>query len=271
MTLKARNNFTLALASVFLAVCAAALAYYLYRLNFIKNGATPFYRELSLKNLTFFSDNVLTLFFAALCMVLYIPTAAFYLYARFEKTPSNEVAYFVLFLLGCVPEIFKLLVPIEAAPNASPSLLLAAGRALFWGRSLSFVSLFAASLLASTSMNLNAERNIFVILLFSFTIAGAVPVNTTKITNTFNVQLGWPIFLYSLCALAAVLTVISYAIKARENENLDCMRLGVDVVLIEAGFLLLNTSGILAAAIAGAPLLVAGTVRYFANLHKLYS
>lgn len=270
MTLKARNNFTLVFSTIFLALCASALAFYLYKLHLIRSGESLFSYELSFKGLSPFSNNAVTLFFAAFCMTLYIPAASFYLYGRFEKTPSNEVAYFVLFLMGCVPELFKLFIPLETSPNAYPALLVFAGRALFWGRTLSFLSLFAASLLASSNMNLRAEQNIFVMLMFSLALASAVPVSTTKISAAFNIPTGWPVFLNLLYALAAVLTAISYAIKGRENEEPLCYKLAFDVLSVEAGLLLLNASGILAASAIGAALLFTGTFRYFDNLHKLY-
>ena len=271
MTLKARNSFTLILSTFFLAVSTAALLFYLYKLNIIHKGQAMPNFTLSIKDFAPFSNSFFTLCLETLCIMFYIPAAAFFIYARFEKTPSNEVAYFVVFLLGCVPELFRLCVPLEIMQGSYPSLLVIAGRALFWGRTLSFVSLFAASLLAAPNKSMNAEQNIFLLLVFSLTLASFAPVNTAKISASFNVQTGWTQFFYLLFGAAAALTMISYAMNAWSNENPIFIKMGVDVLCIEAGLLAINSSAIFAAALLGVFLLYAGTIRYFYNLHKIYA
>ena len=150
---------TLIFSTIFLAICSASLLYYLYKLNFSY--------EFSKDGFSFWSNNVWVLFFETLAMIVYIPTAAFYAYARFEKTPSNEIAYFILFLLGCVPELLRPCIPLEIAGATFSNLLVIIGKALFWGRTLSFTSLFVASLILDSEKNLNAERH-FVVMLRDF-------------------------------------------------------------------------------------------------------
>ena len=271
MTLKTRNNFTLILSTLFLAISAAALVYFLYRLNLIRKSGAVFSHDISLKSFSPFSPRFLTICMEVLCVLIYIPAASFFIYARFEKTPSNEVAYFALFLLGCVPELFRLCVPLETVSRAFPDLLVFAGRALFWGRTLSFISLFASSLLAAPNKNMNAEQNLFILLVFSLAIASAAPINTTKISPSFNIQIGWSIFLYLLFVVAAVLTMVSYIVNARANENPICIKMGIDILCVEAGLWLLNSTAILIVALAGAVLLFTGTFRYFSHLHAVYA
>ena len=271
MTLKTRNVFTLVFSAFFLALSAAAVLYFAFKLNFASPESAVFGKSLSFGGFSLFSESATTIVFAAFCMALYIPAASFYIYARFEKTPSNETAYFILFLLGCVPELLKLCVALETAANNYPDILIFAGRALFWGRLLCFSSLFAASLMAAQSMKLNAEQNIFVIFLFSMAIASIAPINTTQISSAFYIQTGWSGFLRFYYVLAAVLTAVTYIVKAQASENSICLKLSVFVLMMEAGLLILNSTGILAAAIVGAVFLVAGTFSYFNNLHSLYN
>ena len=270
MTLKARNNLTLTFSTLFLAICSAALLYYLYKLNIIINAKPHFSYEFPRGNFSFWTNNVWVLFFEALAMAIYIPAAAFYAYARFEKTPSNEIAYFILFLMGCVPELLRPCIPLEISRDTFSSFLVIVGKALFWGRTLSFTSLFAASLILDSKKNLNAERHFVVMLIFSLAIASSIPVNTTKILPAFNIQIGWHLFAALYYALTALLSLISYAINARINENPLYLRLGLDVMCVMAGLLTLNGAAILATAIPGTFLLFFGTFRYFNNLHKLY-
>lgn len=271
MTLKARNNLTLVFSTIFLAFCLTALLYYLYKLNILFVGSKPhFGYDLSKEDFSLWKNNIWTLFFEALVMVVYIPTAAFYTYARFEKTPSNEVAYFILFLLGCVPELLRPCIPLEIARDTFPSLLVIVGKSLFWGRALAFTSLFVASIIIDSGKNLNAEQHFVVMLIFSLAIASAIPVNTTRISPSYNIQIGWPLFAILYYALAAVLTMISYVFHAITSENPLYLRLGLDALCAAAGFLTLNSTAVFAAAVPGAVLLFTGTFRYFNNLHKLY-
>lgn len=271
MTLKSRNTFTLVSSTIFLVFCSIALLYYLYSLNIgFKAGPSASNGALD-SEFSIWRDNIWTIFIEALFMIVYIPTASFYLYARFEKTPSNEVAYFLLFLLGCMPETMRLCIPLESVMNTYPRLLVFAGKAFFWGRILAFTSLFAAALISDTGKNLSSERHIFVMLIFSLAIASAIPVNTTRIPSSFNIQSGWPIFAVLYYILTAALAMISCAINARSSENPLYIRTGLDILCVLAGFLALNSTAILAVAIPGAVLLATGTFRYFTNLHRLYS
>lgn len=271
MTLKARNIFILVLSSVFLALSAAALAYYVYKLNPVLKGRADLGYGLSLNEFSLFSSSAWALVFESAIMAVYIPAAAFTLYARFEKTPSNEAAYFTLFLLGCVPELSRLSVPIETIQRAFPGFLELAGRALFWGRTLLFTSLFASSLLPPSNKTINVDKRILMLLFFSLAIASAAPINTIRIPNSFCVQAGWPLAANAICALAGILTIASCAENARSSENPLFLKLGIDIICVEAGFVALNSTAILAPAVLGAVLLCAGTTRYLSHLHRLYS
>lgn len=271
MTLKARNTFTLVFSTIFLAFSALTILYYLYKLNLVLNDQAVFNYDISTNNFSIWKDNIWTVFFEAIAMAIYIPTASFYIYARFEKTPSNEVAYFILFLMGCIPEFLRPCIPMETLQNTFPSFLVIAGKALFGGRILAFTSLLASSLLNDTGKNLKTEQHFFLMLIFSLALASAIPVNTTKIPLSFNIQIGWPIFIRLFYALTLILTMISYAINAKNSENPLYFKIGIDILCVMAGFLTMNTSAVFALALPGAVALATGTFRYFTNLHKLYS
>ena len=154
MTLKTRNRYTLTFSAFFLFVSAVIVLYFLYKMNAVLKGDSFINYGISLDKPSLLEPHYITIILSSLFLALYIPAVSFYIYARFEKTPSSEVAYLVLFLLGCVPELARLFIPIETVENNLPDFLVIAGRALFWGRTLSIVSLFAASIFSTNSKGL---------------------------------------------------------------------------------------------------------------------
>ena len=214
MTLKSRNRFTLASAFLFLGISACILLYLVLNLRNFNPGAFSFVKP-----------NHWSVFLGEICIVIYIPLAAFYLYAHFEKTPATETGYFVLFLLGCVPELFRLFVPFEAAAGTYPQFLIIIGRALFWGRMLCVISLFMLSVSESENKSLRSvssvhiEQNILIILVFSLAIASLVPVNTARIYANYSVGIGSATDVHALYAVAIMLTFLSYALRAWKEEN----------------------------------------------------
>lgn len=271
MTLKTRNRYTLTFSAFFLFVSAVICLYFLYKMNAIIKNGSFFNYGISLDNVSLIEPHYITIVLASLFLALYIPVVSFYIYARFEKTPSSEVAYLVLFLLGCVPEFARLFIPLETVENNLPSFLVIAGRALFWGRTLSIVSLFAASIFPSKSKGLETEQNIIVLLVFSLALANIVPVNTTKITQTFSIGIGWSNFVNFTYIVTILLTAASYAVSAKLNENPLYIKMGIGVFCMEAGYYILNASAVLIVSAIGAILLAVGTARALSALHKLYT
>ena len=271
MTLKTRNRYTLTFSTFFLFFSLFTCAYFVYRMNSVIKGESFLNYGVLLKDASLFSPCYLAVALSCLFMALYIPAISFYIYARFEKTPSSEVAYLILFLLGCLPEFARLFIPLETVQKNLPSFLVIAGRALFWGRTLSVVSLFAASIFSSKSKGLETEQNIIVLLVFSLALANIVPVNTTKITPSFSIEIGWNNFVQLTYAVAIILTAASYAVNAALNENSLYIRMGIGIFCIEFGCFILNTSAVLAFSAVGAILLIVGTMRALSALHKLYT
>lgn len=271
MTLKTRNRYTLIFSTFFLFISVLVAIYFLYKMNSLTKGGSFSNYGISLDKPSLIEPHYITVVLASLFLALYIPAVSFYIYARFEKTPSSEVAYLVLFLLGCAPEFVRLFIPLETMKNNLPSFLVIAGRALFWGRTLSIVSLFTASIFSSKSKGLETEQNIVVLLVFSLALANIVPVNTTKITSTFSIGIGWNNFVNFTYIVTIILTAASYAVNAKLNENPLYLRLGLGIFCMEAGYYILNASAVLIVSAIGALLLTVGTQRALSNLHKLYA
>ncbi len=116
----------------------------------------------------------------------------------------------------------------------------------------------------------NVEHNIFIVLIFSLTLAKFVPVNTLEFAQTFSLGNNARRLLIFFCVLASVLTAATHSLKAWQSESNTHYSLALDTVIMETGLMLLNSSTTLALSITGATILVAGTFRYLGVLHRLY-
>jgi|GEM_PF-1877537 len=273
MTLKGKNRYTFILSVFFSSISIFFLVYFLVKFNAILKSGT-----FSMSFPSLVTKNIWATVFAEMCMIAYIPIVSFYIYSHFLKTPSTEIIYFMLFLLGATIELFRITLPFEIEQNTFPRLLVFIGRALFLGRSLVFISLFVSAVAGEPEQRVNAEQNIFIVLVVSVTVSSIVPINTAELNFSalsksaapFSVETGlnsFAIFFYIICATATFLT---YAIKSWQNENPDYLFLAMDIIFVETGLVTLNSSEILAAAIPGAIIIGAGTFRYLKRLHKLY-
>lgn len=270
MTLKGKNRYTFVFSIFFLGMSIFFLLYFLFRMNAMPNNATFSGHSLSIEAYSPFRQNIWTLFFTGFFLLVYVPAIAFYTYSHFIKTPSTEIIYFMLFLFGCMIEIIRMLVPLETAQNAYPEFLVLLGRLLFWGRILCFSALFTSVVAGEPDQRINAEQNIFILIIFSLTLAYFVPVNTTEITDGFSIDVGMKKTMILFCIIVTLLTFASYAIKSWQNESKNHLLLGFDIILIEAGFILLTVGAVLIPAILGAVFLTIGTFFYLNHLHKLY-
>lgn len=264
MTLKGKNRYTLTLSTFFLGLSLLFLAYFILKLN-----AEP-RAVIEGANQEAFGTNAWATIFSSFCLMAFVPAAAFFAYSHFIKTPSMEIVYFMLFLLGCETGLVRLFALFETASGSFPQSYVFFGRTAFWGQLLCFASLFMVAVAGTSEQRANVEQNIFIVLIFSLTLAKFVPINTLEFAEHFSLGSGANKLLIFFCALAAILTAATHSLKAWQSESNAHYSLAADTVILETGFVLLTQCETLVPAIIGAVLLAAGTFRYLGVLHKLY-
>lgn len=264
MTLKGKNRYTLILSTFFLGLSIFFLVYFILKMNAESRMA------IAGTNSEGFGQTAWAMIFSSLCLMAFVPAAAFFAYSHFVKTPSMEIVYFMLFLLGCSTGLVRLFVLFETTSGTFPEYYVFFGRTEFWGQLLCFASLFMVAVAGMPDQRVNVAHNIFIVLIFSITLAKFVPVNTLEFAQTFSLGHGAKRLLIFFCALAATLTAATHSLKAWQSESNEHYALAADTVIIETGLMLLSSSETLALAIIGATLLVAGTFRYLGVLHRLY-
>lgn len=264
MTLKGKNRYTFILSTFFLGLSIFFLAYFILKMNAESQSA------IEGANSEVFGRNAWAMIFSSFCLMAFVPAAAFFAYSHFIKTPSMEIVYFMLFLLGCSTGLVRLFALFETASGTFPEYYVFFGRTAFWGQLLCFASLFMVAVAGMPDQRVNVEHNIFIVLIFSLTLAKFVPVNTLEFAENFSLGNGARRLLIFFCALAAILTAATHSLKAWQSENNAHYSLAADTIIMETGLMLLVSGKTLVPTIIGAVILVAGTFRYLGVLHKLY-
>lgn len=266
MTLKSRNRLTFAIALTFLALSTLIAVQFFLR-NTAPEGKIY---DISFSDFSLFrycsGSVVISIFF----LMFYIVAAGFYLYGHFYKTPSTEIVYFLLFLIGTVPETFRLMIPTYIYQNTFTPFLDYIGRALFWGKITSCFSLFLCALLGDSEQRTTIESNCFLLIIFSLLFSNLIPVNTAQVTRVFSVSNSLPTAIYVLETATIILTLLTYIIHARATEDRRYIYLGLFSIVLLIGKHLLSVTGIFAINLLGMTLLVWGTFQYLRIIHNFY-
>lgn len=115
---------------------------------------------------------------APIALALCAAAASLLSFFWFEKTQSGEIVFFALFLLSCMAESARLLVPLFGLWRSASALAARSAQVVLFGRFLAPLSLvFAASLGGSESRG-GVDRNALFALAVSLAAALVIPVNT---------------------------------------------------------------------------------------------
>ncbi len=115
MTLKGKNRYTFTLSTFFLALSVFFLAYFILKINAESRTA------IAGTNSEVFGQNAWATNFSSFCRRVFVPAAGFVAYSRFIKTPSLEIVYLMLFLLGCSTGLVRLFALFETTAGTFPN------------------------------------------------------------------------------------------------------------------------------------------------------
>lgn len=101
---------------------------------------------------------------AIIAFSLSAPALSIAIFKGFEKTPSLEILFFSGFIISCVTESARILLPLFGFWKTNSLFLIYIGRIVAAGRFLAPMSLFFATVFSSAEELQNAERNIFILL-----------------------------------------------------------------------------------------------------------
>lgn len=272
MTLKTRNSLLLTL--FFLSLSFALFYTGAFIFACMNDALIPpenpvRYFELLTRH-SFFSYSFDISLYGIAVFIAYVPLNAYIIWNGFEKTQSTEVIYFTLFLLACLTEGVRLLLPMFGLWKSYTAFFHFVGRCVFAGRILAPFSLLFAALCSETDQRQSVDRNCALLILGSVLFAILVPLDTSTVTSTCTIWWGYRklfviirVFIY----LATFITIIVNAVK-KDSHELKTNAAGFAILIL--GYSLLQASDNLAFLITSFSLFIIGNIVYLKSIHSLY-
>ncbi|MCR5725522.1 MAG: hypothetical protein K6G80_10595 [Treponema sp.] len=203
-------------------------------------------------------------------LVVYVPITIFLMYRAFENTQTSEVIFFAGFLMSCLCEGSRILIPLFSLGQSFSQLQLFSGRILLLGRFLAPLSLIVASIMSETEQRQDIERNFMIMLAVSTLFALVIPLNTAELSSSCTIRWGFPRLIAIMNLLLSVTAVVSFWINSIKHDSKEFKKVAFAVIILLAGYNLLCIADNYVCLAAGAALLTTGTQTMLYNLHKLY-
>lgn len=267
MTLRFRNRLNL-------------LLFFISLLLFIFN---IFLLIISIHNGTFTQNDYLGTFnygphllkYIPLCPIISLLYRDFYaiiftivLYRSFVKTQATDIVYFALFIISFLVDSFRIWIPLLNLQNTYSQLYMFCGNAGLFAIILAPVSLLFTVQMGFTEQRQGLEKNIAVLFLLSFFLAGLFPLNTAKTLNNFMVENNFQklIFCYSIIAYAVSIILQFFNNKSR----LFSQKTTIGLALLEFGTYFLVYSENIVKLSIGIIFTLVGTSLFIKTLHNQY-
>ncbi len=269
MTLKARNRYIFSYAV--LSTLLTAGIFILFAYNTFFSGSSPNSKySFQPDHFSLFSGCSEAVIAGIFLMTLYLPVSGFFLHAHFEKTPSTEISFFLLFLLGSTSEYFRILIPLFHSAGTYSQMLIFIGKSLFWGRTVSLISLLLVGIYGDPEHRVRIEQIILISTALMMFLAMQLPVNNSVITKAFSIPCGYSKIIYGFYGILSVLTVLIFILKGKETENPGYYRIGVYSIVIIIAKHIVTASDVFFLILTGMILLCFATFRYLEAIHKMY-
>ena len=269
MTLKARNRYIFSYAVLATLLTAGIFILFAYN-TFFKGNTSDSSYIFQLDHFSFFSGCSEAVITGIFLMALYLPVSGFFLHAHFEKTPSTEISFFLLFLAGSIPEYFRILIPLFHYAGTYSQMLIFIGKSLFWGRTVSLLSLLLVGIYGDPEHRVRIEQIILISTALIMFLAMQLPVNNSVITKAFTIPCGYSKIIYGFYGITSVLTVLIFILKGKENENPGYYTIGIYSIVIIIAKHIASVSDVFFMILAGMILLCFATFRYLEAIHEMY-
>ena len=268
MTIKSRNrvSFIFFIASTVIFILYAIVT--LYQL-FTNNISLP---NVNLKGVpTNFMQkyNPYCVFISLFIMLFYVSFTSFEVFRSFEKSQATDMLFFLLFLLACLCDTSRLLIPLLHLSNTSySSLIIRVGNIVLLGRILAPLALFGTTVLSTEGFKQNTDNNCLIILIGAMFFAVIIPLNTGYIRPNYSISYGYLQLIRSLSVITCLVSIATLVITTIRNEYKPYMVIGFSLICM--GYSIMFDSYCLLATITGPLILGFGTFIYLAEVHKHY-
>ena len=200
--------------------------------------------------------------------ITYVSVSSIILFRSFEKTQASDIVYFYLFLVACLVDSFRLLIPLLNISETYSNLLIFCGNASLFARLMIPLSLLCTTILGTVEQRQEIEKNIFIITLLSIFFAQIIPLNTAVTCPNYSVDYS---FKNTLNIASIIIIVASIVYLFVENKNhLYSQKTTMGFLLLALGIYCLFDATNLLKLIIAASFLSVGTFMYLKELHNQY-
>jgi hypothetical protein len=274
MTISVRNNFFkagIALSSLSCAVITAAAfvvipAYPEAASEAVRRSAGMF--QGLLKNLGPSAPYVP--FVAMLGTVLYSLVGIILIYFLFEKTQSQEIMFFSLFVVSLAVESIRITIPLKVVYEFSAVYCVMAARILIFSRYFGLFSFFVSGVCAA-GLEMQKQRNAIVVAaLAAMAIAMGIPIDGLSWDSSLIMITGYTTMFTIVEGGLLFFTVISFFVAAYNRGSRDYIFIGIGALLAFAGRNILLYADAWLIPFPGLIALAAGTWFFCTRLHQIY-
>lgn len=270
MTIRTRNRYIKALFYFFIAAFVVNLVLFLLQIIHRDILSNQFFIAQGFNTgFSFFKSSFWASVSANGFYQVFVIVFCYSLFAGFEKTQSQEVAFLACFLLGCFCESLKIWVPVINTYASFSRLLTFSGNATILSRFLTTLSLFFCALFSGAEQRQNLEQNLILVLATSFFITSMLPLNTGIVYPSFQVSHSFLTIVRHVQILINLISLATVYLNNRRDGYKHWNVLGL--FLLMSGFFILAGCSSYFWFILGAGALTTGMTIYLNQLHKLSS
>lgn len=270
MTLKSRNKIFLALfiiSTLFFVLITLAFSY-----AGIKHQITPpdyTYRLFNyFPNVSIFKYNFIATVAGIYIFTLIVPILSLYIYKEFEKTPSSEILFFSLFLLGCLGESVRLTLPLFNFWKTFSSALIITGRIIIASRFLTSLSIFFAFSFNTSLQKQYEERNCLILLIVAISLATFFPMDNF-VTSTCTIQWGFSKTFRIIRTLIFLATLSILIVDYFSKKNTENIKLIFSYTITYLGYTLLCCADSIFILSLSLILFIPGIFFFLRSVHKI--
>jgi hypothetical protein len=274
MTLSVRNNcFKAGIALSALSLAAAAAA------SFVAIPAYPEAASLAARRSSGMFQGLLESlgpsapyvpFATMLGAVLYSLISIILIYFLFEKTQSQEILFFSLFVISLAFESIRAVIPLKIIYGFPTVYCVMAARVLVFGRYFGLFSLFASSVCASGLETQKQRNTIIIIVLTAMAIAMGIPVDGLFWDSCLIMLTGYRSMFAIVEGGLLFFTVVSFFVAAYNRSSRDYIFIGIGALLAFTGRNILLYADAWIPPLPGLVILAAGTWFFCTRLHQIY-
>ena len=212
--------------------------------------------------------NPICVFIGIFFMFLYICTTTLIIYHSFEKTQAPDIVFFLLFLIACLCDTSRLLVPAFHLSGTFSLFLLKVGNLQLFARLLVPLALMGNTAMSTDEFRQSTDRNCIILIIIAMFFAEIIPMNTAVILPNFCISYGYVKAIRTFCFLTCIVSTIALFQTNRKNEYRQIMTIGFILLCIGYSLIFYCYNIILLA--AGITMMSSGTFLYLNEVHKHY-